>query len=43
MTVLDYLRYEEYLESVVKRSVGLRDEDDSDLLLGIHFQVFHQG
>merc|ERR1719500_2036535 len=30
--------YEEYLESIVKRSVGLKDEDDSDLLLGIHFQ-----
>ena len=33
------IRYEEYLESIVKRSVGLKDEDDSDLLLGIHFQV----
>ena len=32
-------RYEEYLESIVKRSVGLKEEDDSDLLLGIHFQV----
>ena len=37
------IRYEEYLESIVKRSVGLKEEDDSDLLLGIHFQVFHQG
>ena len=37
------IRYEEYLESIVKRSVGLKDEDDSDLLLGIHFQVIHQG
>ena len=37
------IRYEEYLESIVKRSVGLKEEDDSDLLLGIHFQVIHQG
>ena len=37
------IRYEEYLESIVKRSVGLKEEDDSDLLLGIHFQVSHLG
>ena len=30
--------YQEYLEGLVKRAVGLRDEDDPSLLLGVHFQ-----
>ena len=30
--------YQEYLECLVKRAVGLRDEDDPSLLLGVHFQ-----
>lgn len=31
--------YEEYLENLVKRAVGLQQEDDTALLQGIHFQV----
>ena len=30
--------YQEYLEGLVKRAVGLRDEDDTSILLGINFQ-----
>ena len=30
--------YQEYLEGLVKRAVGLRDEDDKSVLLGVHFQ-----
>ena len=30
--------YQEYLEGLVKRAVGLRDEDDPSILLGVNFQ-----
>ena len=30
--------YQEYLEGLVKRAVGLREEDDKSVLLGVHFQ-----
>ena len=30
--------YQEYLEGLVKRAVGLRDEDDPAILLGVNFQ-----
>merc|ERR1719297_694217 len=30
--------YQEYLEGLVKRAVGIRDEDDPSVLLGVNFQ-----
>ena len=30
--------YQEYLEGLVRRAVGLRDEDDPSILLGVNFQ-----
>ena len=31
--------YQEYLETLVKRALGLRRQDDSSLLLGVNFQL----
>jgi len=31
--------YQDYLQSMVKRAVGLRDQDDPSLLLAVHFQT----
>ena len=36
---LSSCRYEDYLQSLVKRAVGLVEEDDSELLVGLHFQL----
>ena len=30
--------YQEYLEGLVKRAVGLRDEDDPSILLAVNYQ-----
>ena len=42
LTLTLVARYSDYLSGLVRRAVGLRTEDDAELLLGLHFQVSWQ-